>query len=78
MLGDGYDTEDDIDNVLVGGGVSPMWCGLVRLHGSNDVQARPGCVAALCESRSYMDDEKENVKTKQLLMKHLWEKYGEE
>lgn len=70
--------EEEATDVLVGGGVPAMWCGLERVHGSNDVQAGAGSLVAICEARAFMDDEREHLKTKKLLMKHLWDKYGEQ
>lgn len=72
------DEDDEMDEVIVGGGVPPMWGGLVRSHGSAEVSASSGSVGALCEARAFMEDGAEHVKMKTLLMDHLWERHGEE
>lgn len=79
MLGTDYgmgDGEDSTD-IMVGGGVSPMWCGLVRQDGCF---SPPGSssLAALCEARQFMEDESEHSCTKKLLMQHMWELYGDQ
>ena len=72
------DDEDEMDEVVVAGGVPVMWCGLVRLHGSTSVPASRGSVASLCEARAFMENKWEHVMTRKLLMDHLWERHGEE
>lgn len=42
------------------------------------VAASLGSIAAVCETRRFMENEAEHNTTKRLLTKHSWEKYGEE
>lgn len=44
---------------------------LVRLHSKSDVQPMERSIAALFETRSYMDDEAEHFFPKKLLIDHL-------
>ena len=70
--------EEEPRDVVVGGGVPAMWCGLARVNNARNVEAVAGSVAALCQARELMADEAEHARTKKLLMDHLWEKQGEE
>lgn len=70
--------EEEASETLLGSVVPAMWSDLIRLQGSGDVQAVPGSLAAFCEARAFMEDGKENVRTRNLLIDHLWAKHREE
>ena len=69
--------EEENDYIVVGGGVPAMWCGLDRMNGTSTIATETGSLAALCEAREFADDVAEHVRTKQLLMDHLWVRQGE-
>lgn len=71
------DGEDDESDFLMGGGVPAMWCGLERVPGANHVEAGEGSLAALCEARTMLTDRTKHARTKELLVRHLWERQGE-
>lgn len=71
------DVSDDDDSIIVGGGVTPMWAGLVRLSGQSVVAAAPGSISAMCEMIRFMEDEQECNTTKLLLVQHLWDRFGD-
>lgn len=73
MLDMEVEKEEGFSGILVDGGLPSMWCGLVRLHGSSNVQVASGMLAALCEARVFMEDERENMRTKKQLTNHRWE-----
>lgn len=70
--------EKEFSEILVRGGVPAIWCGLLCLHESSDVQLVPECLAALYETRAFMADEREHMRTSKLLMNHLSEKHSGE
>lgn len=55
-----------------------MWARLVRISSREVVSASVGSIAAVCEARKFTEDEAEHEMTKQMLIKHIWDKYGEE
>lgn len=79
MLGNDYgmaDGEESTD-IMVGGGVSPMSCGVVRQDGCVSPPSSSS-LEELCEEFQFMEDEREHSSTKKQLMQHIWEFYGEQ
>ena len=73
----GIAANEQANEVIVGGAVWPMWCGLVRLHGASVIVPGASSLAALCEARAFMENEAERMRTKKFLMQHMWEKCGD-
>lgn len=48
------------------------------MSGRDIVSDSTGSIDAVCEARNFMEDEAEQKMTKYLLIKHIWDKYGEE
>ena len=71
------DEGEEESSVIVGEGLNPMWCGLVRLTGQTVIPPGVGSIAALCEATRFMEDEKDNKRTKTLLVRHIWNIFGE-
>lgn len=44
-------------DVVVGGGINPMWCGLVHLTGQRVIPPGTGSIAASCETTRYIENE---------------------
>lgn len=68
---------EDSEVVVIGGGVTAMWCSLVRLHNTTDVQPSVKSLSARCEGKAYMENESDHVTTKKFLVSHLWARYRE-
>lgn len=48
------DDNEETNEVIAGRWVSPVWCGLVCLPDSSDLQDGGGSLVTLCEARAYM------------------------
>lgn len=69
------DLEDSTD--IVGKEKSPMWGGRVRISHTVTSTAVVS-LAALCEAQQFIKDEAEHAHTKELLIYHIWCKYGDQ
>lgn len=66
---------DEASVVMVSGGVSPMWCALIPVHGESVVDPRGFSLSALREAPSLKEEEDEHARKKKLIIKHMWLKY---
>lgn len=76
---DMLEEEEEIcaDEIIVGGGLIPMWAGTVRMSGEEVVSASAGSISAVYEKWNFTEDESEHDMTKNLPIKHTWDKYGD-
>lgn len=67
--------DDDVVNtdVLMGGGVNPMWGSLVRLTGKSVLPAGAGSIAAVCKTARFTKKEAEYKLMRHLLVRHVWD-----
>lgn len=62
------------DDIIIGGGVTPMWGGLLRMSGREIVSDSTGSIDSVCEAENFLEDEAKHNMKKRLLIKRIWDK----